>query len=514
MGRRLGTTIVLVTLLVQLLSTVGLSAQEAPNPVAEGEATSQQPDTLGFVDGATSQYLLPTPDGALASLYFGVPGDEPLLGDWDCDGVDTPGLYRVSDGFVYLRNANTIGTADIRFYMGEHGDRPLVGDFDGDGCDSISVHRPATGQVFVANQLGSEDRGVLPDLEMFFGNPGDRAFSGDFDGDGTADIGLHRESSGLVYMRFDQTTGPAQTAFFYGEAHDRIFSGDWDGDQLETVGLYRTVDRSLLLSNANRLQVADATYQFGEDDWIPVAGVVGDLAGLDLIGPKDRPGVEVIGKEGWRSAPTGSLEPHAIEQVTIHHSARSFDGANADAPARIRSYQRYHQDQGWPDIAYHYVIDRNGNVYEGRSPEGRGDTFTNYDPSGHFLVMVDGNFDGQDPSPAQVESLARMVAWGIDEWGIDPTEVGGHRDHANTSCPGEYLYQLMEDGTLAGRVSELLQGGVGLQLLDGAGSVERVEQVESGIDADPGLVTLPVVPNLPAPEILTQLAICPGCPAG
>ncbi|NND12387.1 MAG: N-acetylmuramoyl-L-alanine amidase [Acidimicrobiia bacterium] len=511
MNRLTGTVAVAYCLIQILMSTAVVHAQESG---AGGDAPIHQPDALGFVDGDTSQYLLPTPEGGLASLYFGVPGDEPFLGDWDCDGIDSPGLYRVGDGFVYLRNSNTIGTADVRFYMGEQGDRPLVGDFNGDGCDTISVYRPGTGQVFIANRLGSESRGVRADLEIFFGNPGDRPFAGDFNADGITDIGLHRDSSGLVYMRFDQTTGPAQASFFYGEADDQIFAGDWNGDGLESVGLYRSLDRSLLLSNENRLQQADVTYQFGEDDWIPVAGSVGDLTDLELVGPTDRPGVEVIAREGWGSAPIGQLEPHTIEEVTIHHSARSFAGSNSDAPARIRSYQRYHQDQGWPDIAYHFVIDRNGNVYQGRSPEGRGDTFTNYDPSGHFLVMVDGDFDGEPPTDAQIESLARMVAWGIDEWGIDPGDVGGHRDHAKTSCPGELLYGLIHDGTLAARTDELRRGGVALQILDGAGSLERVDQVEAGIDPDPGLVMLPVIPNLPAADVLARLAVCPGCAGG
>jgi hypothetical protein len=470
------------------------------------------PDSLGFVDAQTSQYLLPTTDGELASLYFGVPGDEPFLGDWDCDGIDTPGLYRVSDGFVYLRNSNTIGVADIKFFMGEAGDRPLVGDFNGDGCDSVSVYRPGTGQVFIANQLGTEGQGIAAENEFFFGNPGDRPFPGDFDGDGRTDIGLHRESTGLVYVRFDFSTGPAELDFFYGEPQDRILTGDWNGDGTETVGLYRPADRFLYLSNANRQQEADVSYQFGEPGWIPVSGRVGLLEDLDRVVASDRPGVEVIGKDGWGAAESGQLVAHDIDEVTIHHSASAFHSQNSAAPARMRSHQRFHIDQGWPDIAYHFMIDRNGNVYEGRSPIGRGDTFTEYDPSGHFLVMIDGDFNSQIPSAVQVESLARMVAWGIEEYGIDPTRVAGHRDHASTSCPGEHLYELLESGDLARRVAELNDGGgVGLEVLDGEASTVRVSEVEAGTDPDPSQVVLSVVPMLPSPEVLAQLAVCPAC---
>ena len=47
-------------------------------------------------------------------FFYGNPGDVPFMGDWDCDGVDTPGLFRLSDAFAYLRNSNSQGIADIR----------------------------------------------------------------------------------------------------------------------------------------------------------------------------------------------------------------------------------------------------------------------------------------------------------------------------------------------------------------------------------------------------------------
>jgi hypothetical protein len=45
------------------------------------------------------------------SFFYGDPGYFPLTGGWDDDGVDTPGLYRQSDGFVNLRSTNTQGVA-------------------------------------------------------------------------------------------------------------------------------------------------------------------------------------------------------------------------------------------------------------------------------------------------------------------------------------------------------------------------------------------------------------------
>jgi hypothetical protein len=59
------------------------------------------------------------------TLTYGLPGDKPVVGDWDGDGVDTIGVYR--NGVFYLRNSNTIGYADITFGLGVDGDEPIAG---------------------------------------------------------------------------------------------------------------------------------------------------------------------------------------------------------------------------------------------------------------------------------------------------------------------------------------------------------------------------------------------------
>ena len=63
------------------------------------------------------------------------------------------GLYRQSDGYVYLRNTNTQGIADIKFFFGNPGDVPLAGDFDGDGCDTVGIP-PSEQRFYIINELG------------------------------------------------------------------------------------------------------------------------------------------------------------------------------------------------------------------------------------------------------------------------------------------------------------------------------------------------------------------------
>jgi hypothetical protein len=77
---------------------------------------------------------------------------------------------------------------------------------------------------------------------------------------------------------------------------------------------------------------------------------------------------------------------------------------NRLAPARLRDHQAYHQGQGWADLAYHFAIDRDGNVYEARPYSAPGDTFTNYDPAGHFLPVLEGDYREQEPTDRQLES--------------------------------------------------------------------------------------------------------------
>jgi hypothetical protein len=192
--------------------------------------------------------------------------------------------------------------------------------------------------------------------------------------------------------------------------------------------------------------------------------------------------VEVICKDAWGAAPVqGEFVGHQIERLTVHHTAVLM-GSNTEAPGRMRSYQRYHQEQGWPDIAYHYLIDANGNVYEGRPVGARGDTFTDYDPTGHFLVCCDGHFDQQPIPAAQLAALTDVLAWAAIEYGAGPSTIAGHSDYASTTCPGSSLAALVADGTLHASVEQRIDSGkVSLAVLCGSAGLQRVADIEAGL---------------------------------
>ncbi|NNC92217.1 MAG: hypothetical protein HKN80_06960, partial [Acidimicrobiia bacterium] len=175
------------------------------------------------------------------TFYYGTPGDIPLMGDWNGDGIATPGMYRPSNGYAYLTNETPpdggvgVGDPALTFYFGTAGDIPIVGDWDNDNYDTLGIFRD--GQVFIKNTLGTG----FADFSFYYGVPGDRPFSGDFDGDGVDTVGLYRESSGLVYFTDSNPVGgvaPTDNQFYYGEPSDRILAGDWNGDGLDTIAVY------------------------------------------------------------------------------------------------------------------------------------------------------------------------------------------------------------------------------------------------------------------------------------
>jgi hypothetical protein len=192
-----------------------------------------------------------------------------------------------------------------------------------------------------------------------------------------------------------------------------------------------------------------------------------------------RRSIDLICRRAWgASRPTGGFERHRIRRITVHHSAVVLRD-NRLAPDRLRDHQAAHQSRGWPDIAYHLLIDRNGNVYQGRARWAAGDTATNYDPRGHLSVMCEGHFGEQRPSEAQVRSLVDVLAWAVERYGVRVRTIRGHLDYADTACPGARLYRRL--GEIRRRVREqVAAGGVRLTELCGPEGKARVEAIEAG----------------------------------
>lgn len=152
--------------------------------------------------------------------------------------------------------------------------------------------------------------------------------------------------------------------------------------------------------------------------------------------------------------------PHEIRMITLHHSGSAQPLRPEDDPVRkLRGLQAWGRaDKSWWDVPYHYLIDLEGNIYQGRDHRYMGETNTQYDPRGHLLISVLGNYDLQRPTPAQLEAIAQLMAWAVAEFEVPLERIHGHGDLAETSCPGEHLRAYLRDGTLLDRVRARLDG--------------------------------------------------------
>ena len=144
-----------------------------------------------------------------------------------------------------------------------------------------------------------------------------------------------------------------------------------------------------------------------------------------------------------------------VQKIIIHHTAST--NAPPDPAASVRAIYYFHAvKQGWGDIGYNYIIDPNGRVYEGRygGPGVVGMHALNYN-TGSIGIALLGNFDQASPSGPALNALESLILAKSVQHGIDPSGRGfyvdkdlpnvvGHSDVVGTTCPGDFMYSLLE----------------------------------------------------------------------
>ena len=198
------------------------------------------------------------------ALNYGLPGDYPVVGDWDGNGTVTIGIYR--NGKFFLRNENTNGFAEMVFPFGQPGDQPIAGDWNGDGVDTIGIYRPSNGQFLLRN---SNTEGPA-EASFFLGNVGDVGIAGDWNGDGKDTTGVFRPSNGVIFLKDKNESGFADIALNYGLPGDQPVMGDWNNDGVDSIGIYRT--GKFYLRNENTNGFAEIVFALGNPGDMPIAG--------------------------------------------------------------------------------------------------------------------------------------------------------------------------------------------------------------------------------------------------
>ncbi|MFE5307735.1 peptidoglycan recognition protein [Isoptericola sp. NPDC056605] len=182
---------------------------------------------------------------------------------------------------------------------------------------------------------------------------------------------------------------------------------------------------------------------------------------------------KIVSRSGWGADESLSGRwpelSGKLKAIYIHHTAGTNSYKESQSAALVRGVYAYHtKSRGWPDIGYQFLVDKFGNIFEGRK-KSRWDNPVGAQAGGYNTgtigISAMGSFDTAQPSSALVTALARVVAWKSYTYGINPRgtvvlPTGGstgsgtrakpgtdvrvptvlmHRTTNLTACPGQYL---------------------------------------------------------------------------
>jgi hypothetical protein len=182
----------------------------------------------------------------------------------------------------------------------------------------------------------------------------------------------------------------------------------------------------------------------------------------------------LIDREAWganeairRASPSYAT---ALQFALVHHTAGSNSYTASQSAAMVRGIEVYHvKGNGWNDIGYNFLVDKYGQVFEGRyggvdKPVigAHAEGFN----TGSVGVALLGTYGSSAPPAVARTALAKLLAWRLDIAHVDPESkltwvsggnarfasgtpvfiraVSGHRDTGFTACPGAALYSQLD----------------------------------------------------------------------
>ncbi|MGE3468467.1 MAG: choice-of-anchor Q domain-containing protein, partial [Pyrinomonadaceae bacterium] len=172
------------------------------------------------------------------------PGSTPLYtrGDYDGDNNTDPTVWRPSAFAAPNENVSafyTFRSTDASFFgiqFGNTGDVAIAGDFDGDNKTDFGISRYTSGDgVDLVYLESSTNTAKFP----VWGIAGDIFVSGDYDGDKKTDVMAWRPSDGTWYIVNSSGSNGGYTFIQHGQAGDKPYAMDTDGDGKSNLAYYR-----------------------------------------------------------------------------------------------------------------------------------------------------------------------------------------------------------------------------------------------------------------------------------
>jgi hypothetical protein len=183
-----------------------------------------------------------------------------------------------------------------------------------------------------------------------------------------------------------------------------------------------------------------------------VAGLVGvavAMAAASLAHAQIGEAPPIVPRAAWGAKPanTEMMKRQTPREIVIHHTS-ARQQPKVSLGRKLRGLQRFSQHPGtvngrpkvaWGDMPYHFYIDAAGRIGEGRDVGYAGDSNTKYNTANRIQIVVEGHFDKEEPSPAQLAALDRLVVWLAGKYRLPADKISGHNDHVSTDCPGKHL---------------------------------------------------------------------------
>jgi hypothetical protein len=164
---------------------------------------------------------------------------------------------------------------------------------------------------------------------------------------------------------------------------------------------------------------------------------------------------QILPRAAWGALPPNAdlMTEQKPSEIVIHHTGERQQ-PRLPLETKLRGLQGFAMSPGkvgslskpvWGDVPYHYYVDVSGRIGEGRDPGFQGDGVTAFDNEDRIQIVVEGDFDNEEPSKPELESLTKLVVWLAAKYAIAPEAISGHADSDQTDCPGENLKPYLDE---------------------------------------------------------------------